>query len=251
VELGALDVLMDNRGHILIVDDEPRVRTLLRRCLEGEGFTVSEAKNSAEMRLCLEQETVSLITLDLGLGKENGLDLAREIRKACNVPIIMLTGKGDAVDRVVGLEVGADDYLAKPFELRELIARVRAVLRRAQPAEPATASGQRYYFAGWIFDIDQRSLKRSDGEDQELTTGEFNLLAAFVKRPHRVLSRNDIMDLLKGHDWSPLDRSIDNLVARLRKKVERDPDRPTLIKTVRGVGYTFTAEVERRGPAKR
>jgi two-component system OmpR family response regulator len=248
---GSWDLLMHDRGHILIVDDEPKVRTLLRRCLEGEGFTVSEAKDGAEMRLRLDRESVSLITLDLGLGKENGLDLAREIRKACSIPIIMLTGKGDAVDRVVGLEVGADDYLAKPFELRELVARVRAVLRRVQPVEPAIAAGQRYAFAHWIFDIDQRSLRRSDGEDQELTTGEFNLLAAFVKRPHRVLSRNDIMDLLKGHDWSPLDRSIDNLVARLRKKVERDPDRPTLIKTVRGVGYTFTAPVERHGTAKR
>src|SRR5690349_10824572 len=137
---------MHDRGHILIVDDEPKVRTLLRRCLETEGFTVSEAKNGTEMRACLERETVSLITLDLGLGKENGLDLAREVRKACNIPIIMLTGKGDAVDRVVGLEVGADDYLAKPFELRELIARVRAVLRRVAPAAPTAPVGQRYAF---------------------------------------------------------------------------------------------------------
>jgi len=242
---------MGNSEHILVLDDEPKVRTLLRRCLEGEGFVVSEAKDGAEMRLRLERDAVSLITLDLSLGKENGLDLAREIRKACNIPIIMLTGKGDTIDRVVGLELGADDYLAKPFELRELVARVRAVLRRVQPAEPAIVSGQRYAFAGWIFDVDQRRLQRNDGEDQELTTSEFNLLEAFVKRPHRVLSRNDIMDLLKGHDWSPLDRSIDNLVARLRKKVERDPDRPTLIKTVRGVGYTFTAEVERRARGKR
>ena len=119
-----------SNGRILIVDDEPKVRTLLRRCLEGEGFDVSEAKDGAEMRVRLERETISLITLDLNLGKENGLDLAREIRKDRNVPIIMLTGKGDAIDRVVGLEVGADDYLAKPFELRELVARVRAVLRR-------------------------------------------------------------------------------------------------------------------------
>jgi DNA-binding response OmpR family regulator len=124
-----------------------KVRTLLRRCLEGEGFTVSEAKDGNEMRV--EQEPVSLITLDLSLGKENGLDLAREIRKGCNNPIIMLTGKGDAIDRVVGLELGADDYLAKPFELRELIARAWAVLRRVQPVQAATASGQRYVFAGW------------------------------------------------------------------------------------------------------
>jgi two-component system, OmpR family, response regulator len=242
---------MGNSGHILIVDDEPKVRTLLRRCLEGEGFAVSEAKDGAEMRVCLDREAVCLITLDLNLGRENGLDLAREVRKDRNVPIIMLTGKGDAIDRVVGLEVGADDYLAKPFELRELVARVRAVLRRAQPAERPTSVGQCYTFAGWIFDIQQRSLKRSDGTEQELTTSEFNLLEAFVKRPHRVLSRDDIMDLLKGQDWSPLDRSIDNLVARLRKKVEHDPDHPTLIKTVRGVGYTFTAQLERGGTGKR
>jgi two-component system OmpR family response regulator len=243
--------MTDNGGHILIVDDEPKVRTLLRRCLEGEGFAVSEAKDGAEMRVCLDREAVSLITLDLNLGRENGLDLAREIRKERNIPIIMLTGKGDAIDRVVGLEVGADDYLPKPFELRELVARVRAVLRRAQPEQRPTSAGQCYTFADWIFDIHHRSLKRRDGTEQELTTSEFNLLAAFAKRPHRVLSRDDIMDLLKGQDWSPLDRSIDNLVARLRKKIEHDPDRPTLIKTVRGVGYTFSVPVERAGPSKR
>ena len=234
-------------GHILVVDDDPKVRTLLRRCFEGEGFAVSDAKDGAELHTCLQRQQIALITLDLNLGKENGLDLARDIRKERNIPIIMLTGKGDAIDRVVGLEVGADDYLAKPFELRELVARIRAVLRRMTPAEPAAATGQRYAFEGWVLDISRRSLKRDSGEDQDLTTSEFNLLEAFVKRPHRVLSRDDIMDLLKGHDWSPLDRSIDNLVARLRKKIEKDPDRPALIKTVRGVGYTFTADVERQG----
>lgn len=234
-------------GHILVVDDDPKVRALLRRCLEGEGFAVSDAKDGAELHTCLQRQQISLITLDLNLGKENGLDLARDIRKQRNIPIIMLTGKGDAIDRVVGLEVGADDYLAKPFELRELVARIRAVLRRVTPTEPAAATGQRYAFEGWVLDISRRSLKRDSGDDQDLTTSEFNLLEAFVKRPHRVLSRDDIMDLLKGHDWSPLDRSIDNLVARLRKKVEKDPDRPALIKTVRGAGYTFTADVERQG----
>lgn len=231
--------------HILIVDDDPKVRTLLRRCFEGEGFGVSEAKNGAELSDALRRQTVSLITLDLSLGAENGLDLARDIRKEHNVPIIMLTGKGDAIDRVVGLELGADDYLAKPFELRELVARVRAVLRRSAASPQPTASEHGYAFEDWIFDIPRRSLSRATGETQELTTSEFNLLETFVKRPQRVLSRDDLMDLLKGHDWSPLDRSIDNLVARLRKKIEKDPDRPTLIKTVRGVGYTFTAEVQR------
>ena len=236
-------------AHLLVVDDDPRVRTLLRRCFEGEGFMVSAAKDGAELRACLERHAVDLITLDLTLGQENGLDLAREIRRQQNIPIIMLTGKGDAIDRVVGLELGADDYLVKPFELRELVARVRAVLRRAT-AEKSVASTQRFAFEGWLLDLDRRSLRREGGEDQDLTTSEYDLLVAFVKRPQRVLSRNDIMDLLKGHDWSPLDRSIDNLVARLRKKIEHDPEHPRLIKTVRGVGYTFSANVTRHGPAQ-
>jgi DNA-binding response OmpR family regulator len=237
-------------GHILVVDDDPKVRTLLRRCLEGEGFIVSEAKDGREMLDCLNSQSVSLITLDLTLGSENGLDLARDIRKDRSIPIIMLTGKGDAIDRVVGLELGADDYLVKPFELRELLARIRAVLRRITPASDRPVTGQRYAFDGWILHINQRSLKTTNGEERELTTGEFNLLEAFVKQPQRVLSRDDIMDLLKGHDWSPIDRSIDNLVARLRKKIEKDPDQPRLIRTVRGVGYTFTADVVRQGGDK-
>src|SRR5215813_8772026 len=145
-------------GHILVVDDDPKVRTLLRRCFEGEGFAVSEAKNGAELRAILARKPVTLVTLDLNLGKENGLDLAREMRKDHNIPIIMLTGKGDTIDRVVGLELGADDYLAKPFALRELIARVRAVLRRASPAETAVPAGRRYAFDGWVLDINRRSL---------------------------------------------------------------------------------------------
>ena len=232
-------------GHILVVDDDPKVRTLLRRCLEGEGFAVSEAKDGKEMQACLERRPVSLITLDLNLGGENGLDLAREIRKERAIPIIMLTGKGDAIDRVVGLEVGADDYLAKPFELRELLARIRAVLRRVTPNHIGASAGQRYAFEGWLLDVGRRNVQAAGGGDVELTTSEFNLLALFAQRPHRVLSRDDIMDLLKGQGWSPVDRSIDNLIARLRKKIENDPDRPRLIKTVRGVGYTFTADVER------
>jgi two-component system OmpR family response regulator len=231
--------------HILVVDDDSKVRTLLRRCFEGEGFAVSEAKDGWELQAQLDRQPVSLITLDLSLGGENGLDLARSIRKERDVPIIMLTGKGDAIDRVVGLELGADDYLVKPFELRELLARVRAVLRRSTAATARESSRQRFQFEDWVLDVDRRDLSRTNGDALNLTTSEFNILEAFVKRPHRVLSRDDIMDLLKGQDWSPLDRSIDNLIARLRKKIEADPDRPRLIKTVRGVGYTFAANVER------
>jgi two-component system, OmpR family, response regulator len=172
------------------------------------------------------------------------------IRKEHNIPIIMLTGRGDTIDRVVGLEIGADDYLAKPFELRELLARVRAVLRRAGTIESKSPPGQSFLFDDWIFDVNARSLTRETGETQDLTTSEFNLLEAFVKRPHRPLSRDNIMDLLKGQDWSPLDRSIDNLVARLRKKIERDPNHPRLIKSVRGVGYVFTVDAKRIPPGK-
>jgi DNA-binding response OmpR family regulator len=208
---------------------------------------VSEASNGTELKAELGRQAVTLITLDLGLGPENGLDLARQVRQECAVPIIMLTGKGDAIDRVVGLELGADDYLVKPFELRELLARVRAVLRRSS-REPAP-SQSRHAFAGWLLDIGRRSLTDQAGRAVELTTAEFNLLVAFVERPHRVLSRDNIMDILKGHQWSPLDRSIDNLVARLRRKIEPDPDQPGLVKTVRSVGYVFAADVT-RAPAE-
>jgi DNA-binding response OmpR family regulator len=237
--------------HILVVDDEAEVRALLRKCFEREGFEVSEAKDGAEMRTCIDRGPPSLITLDLTLGGEDGLELAREVRASCNVPIIMISGKGDTIDRVVGLELGADDYIAKPFQLREVLARVRAVLRRygagsePAPARAAAPAHERYAFDDMLLDVTGRELTRGAGHPQELTTAEFNLLEIFVKRPHRVLSRDNIMDLLKGHGWSPLDRSIDALIGRLRKKIEPEPDHPRLIKTVRGIGYAFTADVKR------
>lgn len=231
---------------ILVVDDEGEVRTLLRKCFEREGFHVLEAKDGAELRAHIEQHPISLITLDLTLGGEDGLELAREIRAKCNVPIVMISGKGDTIDRVVGLELGADDYITKPFQLREVLARVRAVLRRYAPTPPAVAAAsERYAFADMVLDVPRRELARGAGSVQDLTTAEFNLLEIFVKRPHRVLSRDNIMDLLKGHAWSPVDRSIDALVGRLRKKIETNPDDPRLIKTVRGVGYAFTGDPRR------
>lgn len=208
-----------------------------------------EAGNGAQMRACLGDEAISLVTLDLTLGGEDGLELARELRATRNIPIIMITGKGDTIDRVVGLELGADDYIAKPFQLREVLARVRAVLRRYganEPGAPASApQEERFAFEGLVLDIPRRELRDAAGGLKELTTAEFNLLEIFVKRPRRVLSRDNIMDLLKGHEWSPLDRSIDALVGRLRKRVEADPNNPVLIKTVRGVGYVFTADAKR------
>src|SRR5262245_40163365 len=234
------------KAHILVVDDEPEICALLRKCFEREGYAVSEAADGAGLRAGIERRQVDLITLDLTLGGEDGLALAREIRTACNVPIVMITGKGDTIDRVVGLELGADDYIVKPFQLREVLARIRAVLRRyGAAAEPAAQKKhEQFAFAGMVLDVTSRELRDVSGELQNLTTAEFNLLEIFVRRPQRVLSRSDIMDLLKGHDWSPLDRSIDALLGRLRKKVEGDAGDPRLIKTVRGVGYVFAADVK-------
>jgi DNA-binding response OmpR family regulator len=240
--------MLSTSVQILVVDDEAEVRTLLRKCFEREGFQVVEAKDGAELRSRIDQLPINLITLDLTLGGEDGLELAREIRAKCNVPIVMISGKGDTIDRVVGLELGADDYISKPFQLREVLARVRAVLRRYAPAEaPAQSASahERYAFEDMVLDVTGRELTRGAGTLQELTTAEFNLLEIFVKRPHRVLSRDNIMDLLKGHEWSPVDRSIDALVGRLRKKIEPDAEHPRLIKTVRGVGYAFTADAKR------
>lgn len=233
---------------ILVVDDEPEIRHLLKTLFEREGFKVSEAGNADAARKRLAQGSASLVTLDLTLGADDGLSLAREIRGKSDIPIIMVTGKIDPIDRVVGLELGADDYISKPFNLREVLARVRAVLRRHEPARTAVSraapGGERLEFGDWRLDIDGRDLRSIGGEERDLTTGEFNLLELFLRRPHRVMSRDDLMDLLKGHDWSPLDRSIDALVARLRKKIEPNIDRPTHIKTVRGIGYMFASNVK-------
>jgi DNA-binding response OmpR family regulator len=238
---------------ILVVDDEAPVRTLLRECFELDGYRVLEARDGSELVQLLGEQTVDLVTLDLNLGGENGFDLARQVRASRNVPIIMITGKGDTIDRIVGLELGADDYIAKPFHVREVLARVHAVLRRyastatAAPAGQVTAAtaGPRFGFDDWVLDVDRRELRSTSGAPRELTTAEFNLLVVFLERPSRVLSRDNIMDLLKGHEWSPLDRSIDSLIVRLRRKIEREPETPRLIKTVRGVGYAFAVDVRR------
>jgi two-component system OmpR family response regulator len=237
--------------HILIVDDEAEIRLILRRLFEREAFAVSDAKDGTELFAALERSPVSLITLDLRLGGEDGLELARRVRMKDNVPIVMISGKGDPIDRVVGLELGADDYISKPFHLREVLARVRAVLRRYETANEAASlergrkSPPKYRFADWVLDITRRELCSKTGVRQELTTAEFNLLEIFIARPARVLSRDNLMDLLKGVEWSPVDRTIDNLVGRLRKKIETQADTPELIKTVRGIGYVFTGEVAR------
>ena len=235
---------------ILVVDDDSEIRTLLRNRFEKEGFVVSEAKDGTEMRDQLKMGSVSLITLDLRLGNEDGLTLAREIRATVNVPIIMISGKDEEIDRVVGLELGADDYITKPFSPREVVARVRAVLRRYEVSAPVETAGlvpgpngKRLIFDGGRLDPARREFKSASGELADLTTAEFNLLELFLRHPQRVLTRDEIMNMLKGHDWSPFDRSVDSAIARLRKKIEPDADRPHYIKTVRAVGYVFSGQV--------
>jgi two-component system phosphate regulon response regulator OmpR len=245
---------MSDPLHVLIVDDEPRIRTMLRRYLVEEGFKVSDAADGAAMRAVLEREPVNLLLLDIVMPGEDGLTLARHVRQRSDIPIIMLTGKGDLIDRVVGLESGADDYITKPFELREVLARIRTVMRRAGPrpapaaAAPASAataeSGDTLLFQDWHLDLARRELRKATGTPVPLTAGEFELLCVFARHPNRVLSRDQLMDLVKGRNWAAYDRAIDTQVGRLRKKIESDPGNPALIKTVRGGGYVFATPVK-------
>jgi DNA-binding response OmpR family regulator len=233
---------------ILVVDDDPCMRRLIRGCLENDGFSVVEAADGASAEAEMRAGPVALVMLDLNLGEENGLDLARTLVRANRVPIIMVTGRGDVIDRVVGLEVGADDYIVKPFHPRELVARVRTVLRRmAQRDEPEVPAetAEIYEFAGMRADPSRLELHDSCGGRVDLTGGDFRLLEVFLSAPGRTLSRDVILDRLHGRDWTPFDRSIDNQVARLRKKIERDPANPEVIKTVRGIGYRLAAQVKR------
>jgi two-component system OmpR family response regulator len=229
-------------SHILIVDDHREIRELVARALVKEGFRVSGAADGRAMHKALADGRIDLILLDLMLPGEDGLSLCRSLRAKSDIPIIMLTAKGDEIDRVIGLEMGADDYLAKPFGSRELIARIRAVLRRGRQSEPEPKPAQ-YRFDRWRLDTAARELMREDGVTIALSTGEYDLLMAFVERPQRVLSREQLLDLARGRTAANFDRAIDTQVSRLRKKIEHDPADPKIIKTVWGGGYTFTAPV--------
>ncbi len=233
--------------HLLIVDDDREIRDLLTRYLTRHGYRVTSARDGREMRKAIADWRIDLIVLDLMLPGEDGLTLCRELRANSDIPVIMLTAMGEETDRIVGLEMGADDYLAKPFNPRELVARIRSVLRRAQPARSLEPEPGREVlrFAGWTLDMAARRLTRADGETVALSSGEFDLLAAFAEHPRRVLSRDQLLDLTRGRTAGPFDRAIDIQVSRLRRKIEVDPKNPTLIKTVRGGGYMFTPEVER------
>ncbi len=238
---------MENSPHILIVDDDREIRDLLGRFLQKHGCRVTTARDGREMRAALDDWSIDLIVLDLMLPGEDGLTLCRELRGRSAVPIIMLTAMGEETDRIVGLELGADDYVPKPFNPRELLARIKAVLRRARERAETQAApdGQVARFAGWSLDLARRRLESPEGAVVSLTTGEFELLVAFVDHPQRVLSRDQLLDFTRGREAAPFDRSVDIQVSRLRRKIEADSAAPELIKTVRSGGYMFTAPVER------
>jgi two-component system phosphate regulon response regulator OmpR len=231
--------------HILVVDDDARIRQMLARYFEDEGFQVSAVADGRAMRAQLEHKPVDLILLDLVLPGEDGLSLAREIRSRSNTPIIMLTGRDDVVDKVVGLEVGADDYIGKPFHLREVLARVKTVLRRHKPASAPAAvqMDAPIRFDGYAVDIARRQLLGPDGEEVTLTTGEFDMLAVMIKRPGHVFTRETLMEQTRGRQWDVFDRTIDAQIARLRKKLDSGSTSLQLIKSVRGVGYVFTGKI--------
>lgn len=232
--------------HVLVVDDDEEIRLLLARFLHNHGFIVTAARNGFEMREALDSKTIDLVILDLMLPGEDGLALCRKLRESSQIPVIMLTAMGDETDRIIGLEMGADDYLPKPFNPRELLARAKAVLRRTSATALEGSKGSAVKFAGWRLDLVRRELISPDGAVTELTGGEYDLLVAFVEHPQRVLNRDQLLDLARGRTASSFDRSIDVQVSRLRRKLEGDPHRQTVIKTVRGAGYLFVPKVERR-----
>ncbi|MDT4820682.1 Aerobic respiration control protein ArcA [compost metagenome] len=238
---------MTSAPHIAVLDDEVDITLLLANYLQGHGYRVTQIHDGAALRSLMAADPADLVLLDLGLPGEDGFSIARHIRENWRCGLVIVTGRGDPVDKVVGLEVGADDYVTKPFDLRELAARVKAVLRRLTPDASAAAAAptppERLRFAGWRLDTAARSLSNAQGEAVALTTGEFDLLCAFARHPGRVLSRDFLLEQTRGREAAPFDRTIDVQVGRLRKKIEANADDPQLIKSVRGAGYILVPPV--------
>lgn len=232
------------QAQVLVVDDDPEIASLLSRYLQGQGLGVRVACDGAQTRAALVQPDFDVVLLDLGLPDADGLSLMRELRDRWAGPIIIVTGRGESVERVVGLELGADDYVSKPFDLRELLARIRSVLRRSKP-KPEVGTDSCFNFDGLHLDIAARQLTGRDGLEVSLTTGELDLLVALVQRPQQVLSRDQLMNALHGRDAGPYDRAIDVQIGRLRRKLELDPANPRIIQSVRGAGYLFASKVHR------
>lgn len=235
------------RPHLLIVEDDHEITELLRRYFSAQEFTVSVAEHGAAMRSIIATQSIDVVLLDLGLPGEDGFTLTRYLREHWKGAIIIVTGRGESIDRVVGLELGADDYVTKPFDLRELLARVRSVLRRTVETGSAGANtvGDNIRFAGFSMDTSARVLTDPQGAVVPLTSGEFALLSTFLAHPQQVMSRDDLMSQIHGRNTGPYDRAIDVQIGRLRRKIEIDATNPLLIKSVRGAGYLFSARIER------
>jgi two-component system, OmpR family, response regulator len=236
---------MESAAHVLFVEDDPEIRGLVADLLHENGFQVTVAQDGEEMDRVMASDAVDLLVLDIMLPKEDGLSLCRRVRAGGNLPVIMLTARGSEIDRVVGLEMGADDYLAKPFSSHELVARIRALLRRTHYSTPEPRSRRRSVltFGDWRLDLVARRLHSRDGTRVPLTGGEFELLVAFCEHANKVLTRDELLDLTRGRAPAGIDRSIDIQVSRLRRKIEKDPKDPALIQTVRSGGYVLAAEV--------
>lgn len=239
--------LLDPEPHLLVVEDDGEMRRLVARLLREAGFRVSVARDGREMWEVFDQAPPDAVLLDIMLPGASGLDLLRRLRERSRVPVLMLTARGEEMDRVVGLELGADDYVAKPFAPRELVARVRALLRRAAPAEALPdPRSRRIDFAGWSLDTARRELVSPDGASVDLSGAEYDLLLAFLEHPGRVMSREQLLEIARRRvGVDPFDRTVDVQVSRLRRKIEPEEGSPPLIKTVRGAGYVFVADVMR------
>ncbi len=237
-------------ARLLLIDDEPSIREPLTDYLVGQGFAVDAAASAAEARAMVAANAYDLVVSDIMMPGEDGLSLTRFLRATTNIPVILLTARAEDTEKIVGLEMGADDYLAKPFNPRELVARIRTVLRRAAPAGvPIGGDASGYAFAGYMLRDAERTLLGPDGSVIELSTGEYLLLHALVRHPRQVMSRDRLLDMVRGREADIFDRAIDNLVSRLRKKIEDDPAHPKLVKTVWGGGYTLACDVRRMGEA--
>lgn len=233
--------------HILVVDDHRDIRDPLAQYLKKNGYRAMTADGGSALRQAIKAQAYDLIILDIMMPGEDGLTLCRFLRETTNTPIILLTAVSEETDKIIGLEMGADDYVTKPFNPRELLARIKAILRRAQslPTQREPKAGTSYSFNGWNFDTTTRQLSKGGADDVGLSTGEFALLSILVERPNMVLTRDQLIDLTRGRNAGPFDRAIDNQVSRLRKKIEEDPKNPTLIQTVWGGGYKFAGTVEK------
>lgn len=238
---------MSDRPHLLLVDDERSIREPLAQYLMRNGFRVTSVESASEARLRLNASAIDMVILDIMMPGEDGLSLCRHIRETSEIPVILLTARTEETDRIVGLEMGADDYVLKPFSPRELVARIKVIFRRvATGGQRVTApDGASYAFAGWLLKAQERTLVDSEGVSLPLSTAEYNLMLAFATRPNQVLSRDQLLDITQGREANAFDRAIDNQISRLRKKIEPDPKNPTLIKTVWGGGYTLSAEVRK------